>query len=307
MSIEDFLNQVSGDGEGLTYSALSVLSGLSSRDRMEFKIGWPGISLEIRRSVITKLIELGDDNLGLDFTAVFIIGIDDYDDDVREQAAKGLWECEDRSIVRPLLDLVKNDPSPNVRAVACTTLGRFTAMFQDGKLNIRDEERIRSILIDVIDRPGEELEVRRRAIESLGRLSSYEVEDIIRDAYDSEIPELKQSSIYAMGQSSNAMWLPIIYQEMETDEPSIRYEAVTAAGLLGDETTVPYLISILDDYEIGVLLAVISSLGLIGGELAGRALRKCLGSGDDAIEEAVNEALQQIEFYNDPIGTTFEV
>ena len=179
-------------------------------------------------------------------------------------------------------------------------------MFQGGKLNIRDEERIRRILIDAIDRPGEELEVRRRAIESLGRLSSYEVEDIIRDAYDSELPELKQSSIYAMGQSSNAMWLPIILQEMETDEPSIRYEAVTAAGLLGDETTVPYLISMLDDYEIGVLLAVVSSLGLIGGELAGRALRKCLGSGDDAIEEAVNEALQQIEFYNDPIGTTFE-
>ena len=307
MSIEDFLNQVSGDGEGLTYSALSILSGLSLSDRVEFKIGWPEINVEIRRLVITKLIELCDDNVGLDFTAVFIIGIDDYDDDVREQAAKGLWECEDRSIVRPLLDLVKNDPSPNVRAVACTSLGRFTAMFQDGKLNIRDEERIRKILIDVIDRPGEELEVRRRAIESLGRISSYEVEDIIRDAYESEIPELKQSSIYAMGQSSNVMWLSIVLQEMETDVPSIRYEAVIAAGLLGDETTVPYLISILDDYEIDVLIAAISSLGLIGGELAGRALQKCLGSGDDVIEEAVNEALQQIEFYNDPMGTTFEV
>jgi HEAT repeat protein len=159
----------------------------------------------------------------------------------------------------------------------------------------------------VIEDLDEELEVRRRAVEAVAGLPGPGVEELIRDAYESGEAELKQSSIYAMGRSSNPAWLPTVLREMDDRSPPIRYEAANAAGLLGDETVAPHLISLLRDDDMSVQLAAISSLGSVGGALAGQALRKCLESDDEAIEEAADEALREIEFDDDPLSLTFDV
>ena len=307
MSISEYLTTLAENDDALKYSGLLQLSDLSSDESDEFKAIWPTISTEIRRDILGKLTELAEDNLELDFNAAFRSCLADGDDGVRELAARGLWECEDRKIIRPLVKLVNNDPSDKVRAAACTTLGRFTALAQEGKLGSRDEESIRSALVGVVEDLDVELEVRRRAVEAVAGLPEPGVEGIIRDAYESGVPELKQSSIYAMGRSSNAAWLPTVLREMEDRSPAVRYEAANAAGLLGDETVAPHLISLLRDEDMSVQLAAIASLGSVGGALAGQALRKCLESDDEAIEEAADEALQQIEFDEDPLSLTFDV
>ena len=307
MSITEYLNTLADDGDALKYSGLLQLSDLSSDESDEFEDAWPSISTEVRRDILGKLTELAEDNLELDFTAAFRSCLADRDDGVREMAARGLWECEDRKIIRPLLGLVNGDPSASVRAAACITLGRFTALAQEGKLSSRDEESIRSALVATIDSSDEDLEVRRRAVEAVACLPDPAVEEIIKDAYTSGVPELKQSSIYAMGRSSNAVWLPIALREMEDPSPAIRFEAANAAGLLGDEKVAPHLISLLRDDDLSVQLAAITSLGSVGGTLASQALMKCVESGDEAIVEAADEALQEIEFDEDPLSMTFDV
>ena len=307
LSITEYLITLAGDGDALKYSGLLQLSDLSSDESDEFESAWPSISTEVRREILGKLTELAEDNLELDFNAAFRSCLADGDEVVRELAARGLWECEDRKIIRPLVKLVNGDPSGKVRAAACTTLGRFTALAQEGKLGSRDEESIRSALVGVIEDLDEELEVRRRAVEAVAGLPGPGVEELIRDAYESGEAELKQSSIYAMGRSSNPAWLPTVLREMDDRSPPIRYEAANAAGLLGDETVAPHLISLLRDDDMSVQLAAISSLGSVGGALAGQALRKCLESDDEAIEEAADEALRQIEFDEDPLSLTFDV
>ena len=307
MSITEYLATLAEDGDALKYSGLLQLSDLSSDESDEFEAAWPAIATEVRRDILGKLTELAEDNLELDFTAAFRSCLEDGDDDVRELAVRGLWECEDRKIIRPLVGLVKGDPSGKVRAAACTTLGRFTALAQDGKLSPRDAETIRSALVGVIEGPDEELEVRRRAVEAVACLPDPGVEEIIKEAYVSGVPELKQSSIYAMGRSSNAVWLPIVLREMEDLSPAIRFEAANAAGLLGDETVAPHLISLLRDDDLSVQLAAIVSLGSVGGTLASQALHKCLESDDESVEEAADEALRQIEFDQDPLSLTFDV
>ena len=307
MSITEYLATLAENSEALKYSGLLQLSDLSSDESDEFEGAWASISAGVRRDILGKLTELAEDNLELDFTAAFRSCLADGDDGVRELAARGLWECEDRNIIRPLVRLVNSDPSGKVRAAACTTLGRFTALAQEGKLSTRDAEKIRSALVGVIDSPDGDVEVSRRAVEALAGLSGTGVDEIIRDAYESGVPELKQSSIYAMGRSSNAAWLPAVLREMDDPSSAVRYEAANAAGLLGDETVAPHLISLLSDDDMAVQLAAIASLGSVGGALAGQALQKCLESGDEAVEEAADEALRQIEFDEDPLSLTFDV
>ena len=307
LSIAEYLNTLAEGGDALNYSGLLQLSDLSSDESDEFEAAWHSISTEVRRDVLGKLTELAEDNLELDFAAAFRSCLADGDDGVRELAARGLWECEDRKVLRPLVDLVSNDPSARVRAAACITLGRFTALAQEGKLSSRDEQSIRLALVGVIDNPDEEFEVRRRAVEAVAGLSGPGVAAIIRDAYESGVPEMKQSSIYAMGRSSNAEWLPTVLHEMDDRSAAIRFEAANAAGLLGDEKVAPHLISLLRDDDLAVQLAAISSLGSVGGALANQALMKCIESGDEAVEEAADEALRQIEFDEDPLSLTFDV
>ena len=226
---------------------------------------------------------------------------------VREQATRGLWETEDRAIIRPLIDLLHHDPSPKVRSAASISLGKFAVMAQNGKLISRDEDRIREALIAVIGGSEEDVEVKRRAIEAVACFDYPGVDEIIREAYQSREQKLVQSSIYAMGQRSNPEWLPTVVTEMEHEDPAIRYEATIAGGKLGDESIATQLIRLLQDEDAQVQLAAVRALGYIGGPLAKRALQQCVKMEDEALETAAQDALNSFEFDEDPLALRFEV
>ena len=306
MTLERYLADLGDEGQPLRHAALIQLSGLSSDQLVEFKMTWPSISRSRKSDMLRALSYLGEDNLELDFSAVFRACLDDEEDEVRERAARSLWDCDDRAIIRPLIALLNRDPAPTVRAAAATSLGKFAGLAQEGKLLRRDGERVRTALLAVIDKLDEEPEARRRAIEAVASFDSPEIEGIIRDAYQSDDPKLKQSAIYAMGRSSNSQWLPIVLQQTQHEEPAIRYEAAIACGQLGDEQTVPYLLRLVSDEDAQVQLSAVQGLGAIGGPLAKSALLQCLRSGDEALEEAAQTALNALEFDDDPLGSRFQ-
>ena len=307
MTLPDLLRDLQDSAESQTYSRLTELSVLSSDQKTEFEAAWGSVPSPRRREVVSKLVELSEDNLELDFNSVFRVCLRDMDEYVREKAAQGLWESDDRSLVRPLIRILLSDPSPKVRATAAMSLRRFAVMAQDGKLISRDAERIRGALLAVIARNEEDREVRRRAIEAVACFDTPEIDQIIREAHNSGDLALSQSSIYAMGQSSNAQWLPLVLIEIDHDHAAIRYEAAVACGLLGDESTVPHLVGLVEDDDIQVQLAAVRGLGILGGALAKRALQQCVKSEDEALSEAAQEALTNIEFDDDPLAFKFEV
>ncbi len=306
MTLEKYLKELADEEKPLKQSGLLQLSGLSSEEMFEFKTEWAGMSFDRKCEILTRLIELGEDNLELDFTAVFRASLSDEYDEIRERATRGLWETDDRVVIRPLISLINDDPSPRVRAAAAMSLGKFAGMAQDSKLLTRDAERIRNALLSTIDKEDEELEVRRRAIEAIASFNSPEIGEIIREAYDCDEPKLKQSAIFAMGRSSDTQWLPIVLQEMQHNDPAIRYEAASAIGQLGDESTVPHLIMLIQDDDFQVQVSAVQALGTIGGMLARRALLQCLKLGDEGLEEAAQAALHSIEFDEDPLGFRFQ-
>jgi HEAT repeat protein len=302
LSIEPFVKQLADEDAPLKYSQLLDLSGLSPEGAAELEEAWPSVPVGRRLELMAKLAELSEDNLQLDFTSVFVACLGDADSDVREAATLGLWECQDRMIIRPLVRLLGGDPSANVRTAAAISLGRLAAMVQDAKLPTKDEDKIRSALLSAIERDGENMEVRRRAIESVACLAVPEIERIIRDAYESGDLKLKQSAIYAMGRTSDPRWLPAVLAELGHESAAVRYEAVGAAGLLGEESTVPQIVRLIGDKDPEVALAGVRALGAVGGPTAQSALRRCLNLDDEVLEDAAQEALDGLMLDDDPLG-----
>ncbi len=306
MTLESYLAELTETAKPINHVGLLQLSSLSNPEVLELASVWPGIPLERRREMLERMIELAADNLELDFASVFRAFLIDTDDQVRAWAARGLWDCDDRTLIRPLIELLKVDPSDDVRAAAAVSLGKFAALAQERKILPRDAEKIHDALLAVVSKGEEDLEVERRSIEAIASFSSPQVEHIIRKAYQDGDDRLKQSAIYAMGRSSDERWLPIVIQETRHQDASVRYEAANACGYLGSDVTVPHIIAMLEDEDSQVQLAAVKALGSIGGGLAKRALTQCLTMGDDAMEEAATAALSSVEFDDDPLGFTFE-
>ena len=296
-----------GDPDGpIRHTDLVQLSGLPRARVPAVMSALASSPMERRRELIDRMTELAEHNIELDFTAVLRACLRDRDAEVRAKAAHGLWDSEDRAIVRPLIDLLLKDQSSTVREAAASSLAKFAELAGEGKLVRRDAQRISDALLSVVDRADEDVETRRRAIEALASFNSDRVRSIIDEAYADTDVRLRQSAIFAMGRSSDARWLPTVIREMRNPDAAFRYEAATACGLLGEEDTLPYLISLLNDEDSQVQLAAVRSLGAIGGDLARRALAQAMVRGEDAIEEAAEEALASIEFDDDPLGFRFE-
>ena len=131
---------------------------------------------------------------------------------------RGLWECEERSLIRPLVRLLAEDPSANVRTAAAMALGRFAALAQEGKIIAKDSERVRDGLRAAINRPSEDMDVRRRAIEAVSHFDQEDIKEIIRQAHKSGDSRLRQSAIYALGKNASLEWLPVILAAMDSPD-----------------------------------------------------------------------------------------
>ena len=302
MTLPDLLTDLTDLEKPVTYSGLLQLSDLPVEGLAELKTVWSNLPAERRRETVRKLIELADDNVEFDFSSIFKSCLTDGDDAIREMAAKGLWEAEDRALIRPLVKLLENDTCAEVRASAAMSLKNFAVMAQNGKLLSRDGDRIRRALLAVVNSPTEDFDVRRRAIEAVASFNTLETNSVVREAYESDNPTLVQSAIFGMGQSSNPAWMPTVVDEMSNPLAAVRFEAATACGLLGEEGAVPHLLRLLRDDDSEVRLASIKALGLIGGPTAKHVLQQHLSDNDEAIEEAAREALTSLEFEDDSLG-----
>ena len=305
MTLEAYIAELGDESNPVKRSGLLQLSSLTRDDARDFRAHWRKVGSERRREILIALVELSEDNLELDFSAIFRSCLSDECALVREQATRGLLETDDRAIIRPLIGLLKGDPVAKVRETAAISLSKFADLAQQGKLMSRDEQRIKEALLEVIAHSEEEPDVQRRAIEAVGSFDTPETSQIVRDAYGLADSAMRQSAIYAMGRSSNSEWLPIVLREMNAVDPAIRYEAANACGLLGDESNIPQIAALIDDEDIEVQCAAAIALGNIGGPMAKRALRRALDVGDDALTEAVTEALENLEFDDDPLGFGF--
>lgn len=255
-----------------------------------------------RRRIVQELVDLAEDNVEMDFAAVFTRGLTDDDADVRLESVRGLWEYEGPDIIEPLLDMLGNDEDAAVRAEAALALGRFVALAANGRLRERYSRPIEEGLQRTIRDTDEVEEVRARALEAAGAQDGAWVRQAISEAYESGVMRLKVSAVHAMGRSCEERWLPLLVKELGSDEAELRFEAATACGELGDQQAIPHLIKLIVDPDEEVKAAAIHALGEVGGRQAREALLALLDSESEAVRDAATEALAQLDFEEDPLS-----
>lgn len=302
-SIGKAIRELSEGEEIPDNTTLTELSGLSSGEMKIFGEVWDGLDPERRIQIVNRFSELAEDNLELNFDAIYIYCLADPEEDIRSLAIEGLWENEDTALIDHFITLLEEDESDKVQSAAAIALGKYAVMAELGKLRNEYAEKVREALLGAIDDRNKSIEVIRRVLESAAPLSMPDVQEAINDAYYSNDPGLIISAIYSMGKSCNLSWLPVLLKEMENDDPEIRYEAAGACGELEDERAVPALIKLANgDDDIDVQMAAIQSLGKIGSLSARECLKLCLESHNDAVKEAAEEALQNIDASDDPLS-----
>ena len=306
LPLEKYLGELSDTARPLVTSKLANLSGLSPEEIELFKRAWAFIDLERRRQIASRLAELTEDNFELDFDVAFRVLLEDGDGQVRLKAIEGLGECEDRSLIDPLIALLHKDSDQLVQAAAATALGKFTILAELGKLRSCHAAKVEEALLITIEDKEEQLEVRRRAIEAIAPLSQPQVKKIIHQAYNSDNHKLQSSALCAMGRNCDPIWLPILLKELGSPDTEMRYEAAVACGELGAPEAVPHLLKLIRDPDVQVQLLAITALGHLGGCEAKQELCNCLVDPDERIQEAAEVALEELGFSDDPLSFQLE-
>lgn len=284
-----------------TTAQLYELSDLAGEDLDLFRAMWPTVPAERRASVTAELVEIAESDFEVSFTPIFRLGLQDGSEDVRVASIEGLWEVEDVALVRPLLNMLDGDPSLRVREAAAVSLSRYVLLAELGKLPDSIVETLWDALWRVIHTTGLEVDVRRRAVESLAFFDRPEVREVIRAAYTDVEPRMRISAVFAMGRTGDQDWSDAIMSELETSEPEMRFEATRACGELQLIESTPALSLLVADSDPEVRLAAVWSLGQIGTPEARRVLDICLEEGNEAIQEAAEDALAELEFYQEQV------
>ena len=296
MSIAPYLEELKDLSKDVSATGLAQLSGVDGEEAGELRDAWPGIPAERRREVVSRLVELAEENVEMDFYAVLCHALTDEDAAVRERAVSGLWESDDRRTIPRLIDRLTNDDAKGVRAAAAVVLGHFAQLAESGKLIERDKERVYVGLMETLRNQQEPVEVRRRALEAVAPFQTSEVRDWVRWAYGSDAPLLRQSAVFAMGKNCDPAWLPTVVEELSSHDPAMRFEAANAARELAGEEAVPQLADLVQDTDRQVAMAALQALGGIGGARARKMLRGFAAmSDDDAVREAAEESLRLMQ------------
>jgi HEAT repeat protein len=301
-SLENYLKDLRDTGKPLVVSKLVNLSDLSREEMQTFWSAWGAIDVARRRQIVEMLVELAEDNFELDYNEIFRLCLGDGDGEVRAKAIEGLSECEERSLLDPLIGLLLGDLDDSVRAAAAAALGTFAMLAEFGELPAHDADKVEKVLLTAFNNKKEQIDVRCRALEAISMLSKPQVGDMIRQAHQSDILEFRASALCAMGRTCNSDWLSILLQELSSPYPQLRFEAARACAELEAEEAVPRLIELIQDSDAQVQISAIDALGRIGGREAKQALQECLDNADDALGQAAEGALDEMKFWEDPFA-----
>jgi HEAT repeat protein len=292
MSIEDTLSRLTDNDP--SDSSLTELSGLNTEQVSQFEQTWVEIETEQRRRIIGRLVKLADENIELNFNAIFKHGLTDPDAEVRRQAIEGLWECEETALVPLLIDLLENDSSEMVQTEAVAALGRFAMLAEYGKMHEDTTNSLCQTLLSTIDNENKTVDIRCCALEAAAPLDTPEVSRAISEYYQDNDDRLCLSSICAMGISCNPSWMPTLIEELTNFDAERRRVAAAALGELEEEDAVPQLAELVYDDDVDVQIAAIQALGKIGGAEARECLELCMDDEEEAVRLAAEEALDKV-------------
>ncbi len=280
---------------------LTALSDVDAGARQRVRDAMRSLDQTARFAFLERLIELAEERLTLDYSAICLDCLEDDVAAVRALAASGLAQYEDPQALIRLAAVVADDPDEQVRVETAAALGTFALQGEFGRLQPRHADLVANTLRALVEAGTEAPVVQAAALESLGVISAEWVRDLIHDIYAADDPDLRVGALRAMGRSADVYWLPTIADALTALDEDERVAAAFAAGEIGDEDAAPLLRDLLEDESPEVVLAVIAALGEIGGPEAREALQEYATHPDAALRTASQAALQSLTLGEDPL------
>lgn len=303
MAFEDSLRDLADPNKRLGSQQLISFGSLSRDEAEQFAETWREIDPSRRLRVLSDLTDLAEDNVEVNFDAVFKLGLDDEDSGVRAAALQGLFEYDEPDLIPKLAEILREDPDAEVRRESAVALGRYALAAEFDRLSDADARAVKDALTGSVEDLEEDEVVRARAIEALGAISGEETQNLIESVYEEgDSLWLKVGAVDAMGRSCDPIWLPLIMREMQSQAPQMRHAAAFAAGSIADEEAVDALSEMaFYDPDVEVQRAAIAALGEIGSQRAKVVLKNLLYEGEDELREDIQEAIANVDFGDDPL------
>jgi HEAT repeat protein len=280
---------------------LHAFSDISVEDLNLIKGIWNKVDPKRRSALLADLEPILEADTLLCFDDFAKFTLRDPEISVRSHALELLWESEDPHLVPILSDLLRNDPSNEVKAAAAKVLGRFVLLGELEEIPAKTLKEIEELLLEVLqesDDPG----IKSRALEALGYSSRKEVPSLINKAFQEKDTRRISSALFAMGCSLDRKWENQVLEMIDHHDEDVKIEAIRAAGELELVSARDTLIEIaIDDNEDwDVRMAAMWSLSKIGGEDARDTLEDLLEKAEDEEEaDIIEEALDNLSFTED--------
>lgn len=305
-SLDTLLEELLNSAQAPPPVSLYHFSGLDADETARVRELWPRLPVELRREIVKRLAELAEADFEMNFGAVFRLGLEDVDAEVRTRAVEGLWEDQDTRLVAPLATCLLEDVAPAVRAAAATSLGRFVLLGELQKIRPGPHAQAYQALLAACQAVEEAPEVKRRALESIAYTDNDVVTEMIRQAYESADEKLRVSAVFAMGRSVDTRWASQVRQEIFSPNPELRYEAARACGELQLAEAVTDLEELVDDADLEIQEAALWALGQIGGDKARTILERYCNAEYEATRVAAEAALAELEFLHGDLSELFD-
>ena len=268
------------------------LSDMQDEDWTAFLAGWTAVPDERRQVIMRHLVDICEDNFLVDFSPIFVLGLEDSVALVRMAALDGLWDSEDLKLIPRITRLMQEDVSEEVQAAAAGALGHYVLLAEWGQLPERILPGLVSTMLAEYDNEETAVSVKRVLLESLGAANHPRVNGLIEDAFENGDQLMQMSAVFAMGNTADRRWTVTVLGEMESPYEEMRVEASRAAGLIGSSDFVPQLADLAYDEDLAVRVAAVISLGQIGGDEVQRILANMM---DDAEVEEIDELMEVVE------------
>ncbi|MQA91930.1 MAG: hypothetical protein GEU90_17200 [Gemmatimonas sp.] len=189
---------------------------------------------------------------------------------------------EDPRAVAALIELLRNDPEPEVRVAAARGLGELEA-----------PEAVEALSTALINdaHPG----VRTAAAWALGEIEDELGVDALVAAMVDESPEVRRSAIHALSDIESFASVSGLTLALSDPDPNVRRTAARTLGDIDLEVAPPELIAALTDESAEVRVSAAHAIGEIEDPSAATALGAALSDVVDEVRAAAIQALVELE------------
>jgi len=279
----------------ITRTLLLNLCSLSRADSRSFAATLARLSPQRRSEILRAMAAYAEESFEADFDAIYCELLTHQDPVARGYAVDGLWENESVRVLDALLRMLAAEQDVTVRAKVAAALGHFVFMAEGDELDQARATALRQGLETALESAREDIEVQRRALESLAYINDDAIRRMIDRAYTHADARMRESALYAMGRSADDFWTENVLAELGSKTLAMVQQAVRASGEIRLKRAVPLLIELLAEPDLEMQKGIVWALGQIGTRPAVRALEALLENETEELSEAIDEALSEAQ------------